>query len=98
FFDQWLRRPGYPVLDVTWSPDSASQTVEISVSQAKRFGAFEFPLRLALTMSNGQTRRVDVTIPSQPETKVMLPVSGVVTAVDVDPDIQLLARITSKKR
>ncbi|HEX7939749.1 MAG TPA: M1 family aminopeptidase, partial [Gemmatimonadaceae bacterium] len=98
FFDQWLRRPGYPVLDVTWSPDSASQTLEISVSQERRFGAFEFPLRLALTMSNGQTRRVDVTIPAQPDTKVMLPVSGVVTSVDVDPDVQLLAKITTKKR
>jgi len=98
FFDQWLRRPGYPELEVTWSPDSASQTLEISVSQARRFGAFEFPLRLALTMSNGQTRRVNVSIPPQPETKVMLPVSGVVTDVEVDPDIQLLARITSRKR
>ena len=98
FFDQWLRRPGFPELEVDWSPDSASQTVEIGVTQARRFGAFEFPLRLALTMSNGQTRRVDVTIPAQPDTKVMLPVSGVVTGVEVDPDYQLLARITTRKR
>ena len=98
FFDQWLRRPGYPVVDVSWSPDSASQTVEVTVSQAKRFGAFEFPLRLALTMSNGQTRRINVSVPAQPETKVMLPVSGVVSAIEVDPDVQLLARITTKKR
>jgi aminopeptidase N len=98
FFDQWLRRPGYPELDVTWSPDSASQTLEIGVTQARRFGAFEFSLRLALTMSNGQTSRLTVTIPAQPDTRVMLPVSGVVTAVEVDPDVQLLARITTRKR
>ena len=98
FFDQWLRRPGYPEVEVSWSPDSVSQTLEIAVTQARRFGAFEFPLRLALTMSNGQTRRLDVSVPAQPETRVMLPVSGVVSAVEVDPDFQLLARITAKKR
>jgi aminopeptidase N len=98
FFDQWLRRPGYPELEVTWSPDSASQTLEIGVDQARRFGAFEFSLRLSLTMSNGQTRKVSVNVPAQPETKVMIPVSGVVSSVDVDPDVQLLARITSKKK
>ncbi len=97
FFDQWLRRPGYPELDITWSPDSASQTLEIGVTQARRFGAFEFPLRVALTMSDGQRRTINVTIPPQPETKVMLPVTGVVSSVEVDPDVQLLARITTKK-
>jgi aminopeptidase N len=98
FFDQWLRRPGYPEIEVSWSPDSASQTLEIGVEQARRFGAFEFPLRLSLTMSNGQKRRLDVNIPAQPETRVMLPVSGVISAVEVDPDYQLLARITAKKK
>ncbi len=98
FFDQWLRRAGYPELEVRWSADSASQSLELEVVQAARFGAFEFPLRLALTDPSGQTRRIDVSIPAQPETKVMLPISGVISAVDVDPDLQLLARITAKKR
>jgi aminopeptidase N len=98
FFDQWLRRPGYPELEVTWSADSASQTLELGVTQERRFGGFEFPLRVALTMSDGQRRTINVTIPPQPETKVMLPVSGVVSSVEVDPDVQLLARITTKKQ
>ena len=98
FFDQWLRRPGYPELEVTWTPDSASQSLEVAVTQARRFGAFEFPLRLAVRMSNGQTRRLNISIPAQPETRVMLPVSGVVSAVEVDPDFQLLARIVTRKR
>jgi len=98
FMDQWLRRPGYPELQVDWQADSASQTLEIGVAQAARFGAFQFPLRLAVTDRSGQTRTLEVAIPAQPETRVMLPVSGVITAVEVDPDVQLLARITTRAR
>ena len=98
FFDQWLRRPGYPEIEVTWRADSASQSLELGVTQEARFGAFEFPLRIAVTDQNGRTRRLDVSVPAQPDTRVMLPVSGLITAVEVDPDMQLLARITTKKR
>jgi aminopeptidase N len=97
-FDQWLRRPGYPELEVSWRADSASQSLELGVTQAARFGAFEFPLRIAVTDRNGSTRRLDVSIPAQPDTRMLLPVSGVIVAVEVDPDVQLLARVTVKKK
>jgi aminopeptidase N len=97
FFDQWLRRPGYPELDVAWGVDSASNTIEIAVNQAPRFGPFQFELRLALRDQAGTTRRIEVGIPAQDSTRVALPISGPVTAVEVDPDLQLLARITLRK-
>jgi len=98
FFDQWLRRPGYPELEVTWRADSASQSLELGVTQAARFGAFEFPLRITVTDQSGKARRLDVSIPAQPDTRMMLPVSGMIMSVDVDPDVQLLARVTVKKK
>lgn len=98
FFDQWLRRPGYPELDIEWRADSASQSLELAVMQDDRFGAFEFPLRLALTDPTGLTRRVDVSIPAQPETRMLVPVSAVVAAVQVDPNVSLLARISTRRR
>ncbi|HYC51477.1 MAG TPA: M1 family metallopeptidase [Gemmatimonadaceae bacterium] len=97
FFDQWLRRPGYPELDVAWAVDSASNTIEIAVNQAPRFGTFQFELRLGLRDSAGTVRRIEVGIPAQDSTRLALPISGPVTSVEVDPDIQLLAR-TSVRR
>ena len=97
FFDQWLNRPGYPELDVEWATDSLSQNIFLTVAQSKRFGLFQFPLRFALADSTGATRRVEIGIPAQDTTKVALPISGPVHRVDVDPDVQLLARITVKK-
>jgi aminopeptidase N len=96
FFDQWLNRPGYPELDVTWASDSASKSLLLTVVQSKRFGLFEFPLRLALADSAGTVRRVEVGIPAQDTTRVALPISAQVRRVDVDPEVQLLARIVLK--
>ena len=98
FFDQWLRRPGYPELDVTWETDSTARTIQISVAQGERFGPFELPLQLALTDSAGVTRRVEFAVPAQAESMLVLPISGPVARVDVDPDVELLARITIRRR
>src|SRR4029077_17296259 len=32
FFDQWLRRPGYPEVSATWSYDPGTREVVVSVS------------------------------------------------------------------
>lgn len=97
FFDQWLRRPGYPELEVRWETDSTSRTIAITIAQAERFGAYEFPLRLALTDSTGVTRRVEFAVPAVQETRLQLPISADVQRVEVDPDVQLLARVAVRK-
>ena len=97
FFTQWLRRPGYPEMDVAWS-DSALTSLSIGITQSGRFGLFEFPLRLALIDPDGNVRRVEVGVPAQLVTKVVLPVTGSVARVEADPDIQLLARINVQKQ
>lgn len=97
FFEQWLRRPGYPELDVTWSTDSASTGIMLQVVQSRTYGLFQFPLDFALADSSGNSRRVNIGIPAQDTTAVVLPISAPVSQVTVDPDIKLLARITVKK-
>ena len=97
-FDQWLRRPGYAIVDVDWEADVAAGSLFLTVEQDDRYDYFQFPLRLALRDSRGAWRRVEVSVPAEPETKIELPISGAVTAVEVDPDVQLLARIRTRKR
>ena len=97
FFDQWLRRPGYPELDLAWSMDSTSTTLAVMVVQGERFGAFQFNLRLGLADSTGAVRRVEMAIPAQDTTRVQLPLSGPITGIVIDPEVQLLARITVRR-
>lgn len=97
-FDQWLRRPGYPDVEVSWSHEPVTRSIALTVKQSDRFGYFQFPLRLALKDASGATRRVEVSVPAEEETKIELPISGAVNRIEVDPDVQLLARITVRRK
>lgn len=95
FFDQWLRRPGYPEVDVTWSHDPSSHQVAVDVVQGARFGAYRFPLTLELSDSAGVVRRTTISVPAEPRARLVLPLSlsSPPRSVVADPDVQLLARI-----
>jgi hypothetical protein len=83
---------------VTWATDSTSRAIALTVTQGERFGAFEFPLRLALTDSAGAVRHVEVAVPAVPETQLQLPISGSVRSIEVDPEVQVLGRFTVRPR
>jgi len=92
FFDQWLRRPGYPRLDVAWRYDPSAREAVLDVAQAQpaAWGIFRLPvvtlelrdgsrvlaLHVAEVFAARQTLRVAV--PSAP------------TELRVDPDGALL--------
>jgi aminopeptidase N len=95
FFDQWLRRPGYPTPHFRWEYDSAAARVTVTVDQQQaRFGAYRFPLTIAVHDSAGTLRRVQIEVPAQPRTSVPLPFEVATRPARVvpDPDADLLAR------
>jgi aminopeptidase N len=97
FFDQWLRRPGYPELDVTWSSNPSSHEVTLDIRQGTRFGAYRVPLTVEVRYADGTDRRTTVLVPADSESHLTLPTSGsnaaTPKAVVADPDVDLLARI-----
>lgn len=95
FFDQWLRRPGFPEVTASWSYDAAAREVVVSVKQQSRFGAFEFPLTVAVVDAEGGLRRSSMRMSSSGTPQdVRIPVTGQPASVVLDPDIELLAKIT----
>jgi aminopeptidase N len=94
FFDEWLRRPGYPTVTATWSYDPAAHEVGVTVTQDTRFGAFRFPLTLAVVDSSGAVRQTVVEMtPSTTTTQVRLPLAAVPADVILDPNVELLAAL-----
>ncbi len=92
FFDQWLRRPGYPEVEASWSYDAGAREVAVALKQGGRFGEFEFPLTLAVVDSTGAKRRASVTLkPGQAAPVVRIPLATPPAAVMLDPDVELLA-------
>jgi aminopeptidase N len=97
FFDQWLRRPGYPDVDVTWSHDPSSHQVTLDIRQGPRYGAYRFPLTVEVQGADGDSRKATVLVPAELYARLTLPggaESGAAPkAIVADPDVDLLARI-----
>lgn len=96
FFDQWLRRPGYPEVTAGWTYDSVAHAVVVDVTQGMRFGAFEFSLTIAAADSSGTIRRAAVrfTPASGARQEIRIPLATSPVSVALDPDVELLARLT----
>jgi aminopeptidase N len=98
FFEQWLRRPGYPEVIVGWSSDEVAHKATITVSQTGRFGYFEFPLPVVVVDRNGARRSLRVPVVAQPETRFEIEYSGdKVPTIMVDPDVTVLIRDLGRK-
>jgi aminopeptidase N len=96
FFDQWLRRPGYPELTATWRYDATAHEVVVDLTQSNRFGAFQFPVTIAVVDSAGETHRGTAQMPAVAgeARQLRIPSATAPAHVIVDPDVQLLAAIT----
>jgi len=59
FFDQWLLRPGHPVLDVShgWDDEENVLSVTIRQTQDRKLGTpvYRLPIRLGITTTAGKT-------------------------------------------
>jgi aminopeptidase N len=94
FFDQWLRRPGYPTVTAVWSYDSGFHEVAVTARQDDRFGTFRFPLTVVVVDSSGAMRRavIPMTATTAPA-QVRIPLAAAPAAVALDPDVELLAAL-----
>jgi aminopeptidase N len=100
FFDQWLRKPGFPEVTATWSHDASRNEVVVDVTQGSRFGAYRFPLTIAVVDANGATHRatLQVAAAAGDVQQIRIPSRTAPTTVLLDPDAELLAAFTVVKR
>jgi aminopeptidase N len=98
FFDQWLRRPGLPELNVDWLYDYALHQVTVSISQRQTTPAYRFPLTIEVHTGEGKVHIVSIDVPALESTRIKLPLDLGSKPVKLvfDPQIDLLATIQSK--
>jgi len=96
FFDQWLRRPGVAEARVAWRWDAAAKRVVLDVTQEGRFGAYRFPLTVAVVDSGGITHRATVEVPADRRARLTLavPLDGPPRQLTADPDVAVLGTLT----
>ena len=93
FFQQWLRRPGYPIVEVGLLMTRESRLPRIEVEQSSEYGYFDFPLEVVVADSSGHISTQVVHVLPQPVTRVDVATPADHIA-DVDPKVKILARIS----
>ncbi|MBV6521795.1 MAG: hypothetical protein MNPFHGCM_01939 [Gemmatimonadaceae bacterium] len=98
FFEQWLYRPGFAELTVSWRYDEARRAMSITVGQSERFQPYRLTMPIEITTASGRVIRTSVhvnasRVSTQPLT---VPLDGPPRTVSFDPDASLLATISAK--
>lgn len=90
FFRQWLYRPGFPDLAVTWRYEAASRELRLEVRQQQTGGPFLFPLDVAaLVPGKAEPQRFSLEV-TQMRQEFTLPLDASPTKITLDPDVWLL--------
>ena len=99
FFDQWLRRPGYPEVSAEWTYDATSHEVVIRATEVGPFGAYRVPLTIAAVDSAGVSHRTTVQMAAAGMTyEARIPLATEPASVTLDPDADLLATFALIRR
>ncbi|MGH7471318.1 MAG: M1 family metallopeptidase [Longimicrobiales bacterium] len=97
FFDQWLYRPGYPMLEIThrWDATTSDAVVTVTQVQKPEWPVFRFPLDLSFRTLSGAEVEHRAQITERVSTiRVRLPVTS--TQMRVDPHGWLLHEVTNR--
>ncbi|OYV67398.1 MAG: hypothetical protein B7Z72_09725, partial [Gemmatimonadetes bacterium 21-71-4] len=100
FFDEWLRQPGYPQLDVAWHAARGGRVVTLDVRQAQpeAWGRYAMPVVPVAFLRGGAVvaRRAFALLPRAAPQRVTFTLKAAPDSVAVDPGGTLLltARVT----
>jgi aminopeptidase N len=97
FFDQWLRRPGFPEMNVNWKYDSQTQSVMLEIEQGSRFKPYRFPLKVEIQMPSGSSQFIVIDVPAERSYTVLLrkKLDSPPKTLLFDPSVELLSTIKS---
>jgi aminopeptidase N len=97
FLDQWLRRPGHPVLEGHWRYDAAAKAVVLELAQTQSGDPYRLPLEVRLAPREGAAavRKVEM---NQRQQEFTIPADGEPAAVVLDPDTRLLVETRVDKQ
>ncbi len=92
FFDQWLHRPGHPVLHPQWREKGSEVEIVVEQAQSPEWPVFRFPLEVEVVLRDGSRTRETIEVTERRHT-LRLPATGPVDRVVLDPDEWLLKEI-----
>ncbi|HTQ09100.1 MAG TPA: hypothetical protein VMI31_03425, partial [Fimbriimonadaceae bacterium] len=101
FWDQWIKKPGHPILDYTWTYDEGAKQIDLTVKQtqdtSKGIPTYKIPGKVGVIYTDGSATaftELPLTISQTEETfKLDWDDSRKIDAVILDPDHDYLREI-----
>jgi aminopeptidase N len=89
FFEQWLLRPGSPVVSGGWTYNAAAQQIEIELAQTQSGAAYRLPLEIAITVAGAPpaVQRIECSARVQ---KFQIAAAQEPSSVELDPNVWVL--------
>jgi aminopeptidase N len=88
FFEQWLEKPGHPILNTSYVQNDNIIMIKIQQTQ-KDFPLFSFPLEIEVVYNNRSSEKIRIRVTQQNEV-FSVKIKSLVSKIIIDPDIWLL--------
>ena len=90
FFDQWLTRPGHPVLEGTWRFDSATKRIVVDLASVGAGEVYRLPFEIGILADSASPLRVERLEMTQRQQHFELSADRAPASVTLDPNTWLL--------
>jgi predicted amidohydrolase YtcJ len=91
FFQQWLPRPGSPVVEGEWDYDAKTKRVEVMLAQRQTNGlAYRLPMEIGIVVTNDAPLRVEKFELTQWVQRFSFPAEAKPVSVTLDPNTWVL--------
>ena len=98
FFDQWVYKPGHPVLDYSWKYDDTARAVVVTLKQtqdtSKGIPLYDIPAHIGI-IAGGKMTRLPLPIAAQAEQTITVPFASRPDSALLDPDHDFLKQVVS---
>jgi aminopeptidase N len=96
FFDQWLRRPGYPRVEVGWSWDAAGRALDLCARQLQAGDPYRLRIAVRVMRPNGADTTLDVRLDGAAAGQ-RIPLRAAPDSVQADPEDGILGPVEARK-
>lgn len=98
FFDQWLRRPGSPWIEGTWTYDSRSKNIRVDLKQVQPGQPYKLSLQLGIQTSDAAPARVESVELDEKHEVFEITCGETPSAVILDPETRVLMKAEFTRR
>lgn len=97
FFEQWLYRPGYPKLEVTWKYMPEKKQLQLQLKQTQTAKAFQLALEISVENTTAKSVTTKTIEMKEKEMQTFIDLSSPPEKISLDPNGWLLMESTLKK-